>query len=157
MNNQQNETESYEKRSDVPREYTWAVEDLYASDADWKKDLEKLKEIIPQIESFRGKISKSADSLLDFLRLQDEIFVLIDKFANYSLRKADEDTKNTTYQGYKDQTMGVCVEISSALSFAEPEILEIPDDTLKTFYEDQPSLSIYRRCLMIFFGKRRIF
>ncbi len=147
MNNQQNETESYEKRSDVPREYTWAVEDLYASDADWKKDLEKLKEIIPQIESFRGKISKSADSLLDFLRLQDEIFVLIDKFANYSLRKADEDTKNTTYQGYKDQTMGVCVEISSALSFAEPEILEIPDDTLKTFYEDQPSLSIYRRCL----------
>lgn len=58
MNNQQNETESYEKRSDVPREYTWAVEDLYASDADWKKDLEKLKEIIPQIESFAERLAR---------------------------------------------------------------------------------------------------
>ena len=115
MNDQQIKTESYEKRSDVPKEYTWALEDLYASDMDWKKDLEKLKEMIPQIESFRGKLGKGADSLLDFLRLQDEIFVLIDKFTNYSLRKADEDTKNTTYQGYKDQTMGVCVQISSAL------------------------------------------
>ena len=113
MNNQQN---SYEKRSEVPREHTWATEDLYANDADWKKDLEKVKELLPQIESFRGKLGTSADSLLDFLKLQDEIIVQMDKFANYSLRKADEDTKNTTYQGYKDQTMSVCVEISSALS-----------------------------------------
>lgn len=35
--------ENYEKRSDVPKEYTWAVEDLYASDEDWKKDLENIK------------------------------------------------------------------------------------------------------------------
>lgn len=44
MNNQQNETESYEKRSDVPSQYTWALEDLYASDADWKKIWTSLRE-----------------------------------------------------------------------------------------------------------------
>ena len=36
MSNQQN---SYEKRSDVPKEYTWAMEDLYANDSEWQKDL----------------------------------------------------------------------------------------------------------------------
>lgn len=144
MSNQQN---SYEKRSDVPKEYTWAMEDLYASDAEWQKDLEKVRSLLPQIETFRGQLGKSADSLLAFLKLQDDIVVLMDKFANYALRKADENTKNTTYQGYKDQTMSVCVEISSALSFAEPEILELPDAVLNTFYEKQPALLPYKRSL----------
>lgn len=139
--------ESYEKRSDVPKEYTWAVEDLYTSDAEWKQDLEKIKGMIPRIEAYRGKLGEKADNLLDFLKLQDEITVLIDRFANYSMRKADEDTKNTTYQGFKDQTNSVYVTIFSALSFAEPEILEIPDAVLKQFYEKQPGLNQYRRYL----------
>lgn len=139
--------ESYEKRSDVPKEYTWAIEDLYASDEDWKKDLEKIKGMLPQIEAFQGKLGESADNLLDFLKLQDEILVLLDHFANYSLRKADEDTKNTTYQGFKDQTTSVYVAISSALSFAEPEILEIPDADLSAFYQKEPKLNQYRRYL----------
>ncbi len=139
--------ENYEKRSDVPKEYTWAVEDLYASDEDWKKDLENIKGMIPRFEAFQGKLGESADTLLDFLKLQDEVTVLVDRFANYSLRKADEDTKNTTYQGFRDQTTGVCVAISAALSFAEPEILEIPDTVLNGFFEKQPGLNPYRRSL----------
>lgn len=139
--------ENYEKRSDVPKEYTWAVEDLYASDEEWKKDLEHIKGMIPRAEAFQGKLGECADNLLGFLKLQDEITVALDRFANYSFRKADENTKNTTYQGFRDQTTGICVAISSALSFAEPEILEIPDDVLNAFYEKQPGLNQYRRCL----------
>lgn len=139
--------EIYEKRGEVPKEYTWAIEDLYASDEDWKGDLEKIKGMLPQIEAFQGNLGKSADSLLNFLKLQDEITVLLDRFANYSMRRADEDTKNTTYQGFKDQTNGICVAIASALSFAEPEILEIPDAVLHGFYEKQPGLNHYRRFL----------
>ena len=48
--------ENYEKRSDVPKEYTWAVEDLYTSDEDWKKDLENIKGMIPRFEAFQGKL-----------------------------------------------------------------------------------------------------
>ena len=29
-------------REEVAKEYTWALEDLYASEEDWKKDMEKL-------------------------------------------------------------------------------------------------------------------
>lgn len=137
----------FEHRRDVPSKYTWAVEDLYASDDEWKQDLGKIKSYIPKLESYHGTLGENADNLLGFLKLQDEITVLLDRFANYALRKADEDTKNTTYQGYKDQTMGMFVSISSALSFAEPEILEIPDDVLDGFLQKQPKLDEYRRCL----------
>lgn len=138
---------AFEHRSDVPKEYTWAVEDLYAGDDEWKQDLDKIKGYIPKLESYHGTLGENADNLLGFLQLQDEISVLLDRFANYALRKADEDTRNTTYQGYKDQTMGTFVSISSALSFAEPEILGIPDDVLDGFFQGQPKLDEYRRCL----------
>lgn len=142
-----NTTKYYEKRSDVPKEYSWAVEDLYPNDDAWKKDLEQLKNMIPKIEAFQGKLGDSSDSMLAFLELQDELSVLIDRFANYSMRKADEDTKNTTYQGFKDQTNSIFVSISAALSFAEPEILAISDGTLNNFYEKQPALHVYKRFL----------
>ena len=140
-------TRSYEERKDIPKEFTWAVEDLYESDAAWKADLEKIKSMLPQIESYQGTLSKSADTLLCFLKLQDELALLLDRFANYSMRKADEDTRNTTYQGYKDQTTGIYVAVTSALSFAEPEILEIPDAILDSFYQEQPALCTYQRYL----------
>lgn len=135
----------YEKRSDVPKEYTWAIEDLYTSDDAWKEDLENIKNLIPKIESYQGKLGESAQTLLAFLKLQDEVSILLDRFANYSMRKADEDTKNTTYQGFKDQTTGIYVAISSAFSFAEPEILAIPDATLDDFYRTEPNFNVYKR------------
>ena len=100
-----------------------------------------------KIEAYCGKLGESADTLLSFLELQDEISIFLDRFANYSMRKADEDTKNTTYQGLKDQTAGIYVALSSALSFAEPEILAIDDETLNAFYAKNPKLQVYQRCL----------
>lgn len=134
-------------RKDIPIEHTWALEDLYPSDEEWKKDLEKLKEMLPQIESYCGKLGESADTLLSFLKQQDELSIFLDRFANYSMRKADEDTKNTTYQGLKDQTTGIYVALSSALSFAEPEILAISDSILEKFYAQKPELQTYKRYL----------
>lgn len=135
----------FERRKDVPKEYTWATEDLYASDDEWKSELDRLKELPARLEAFQGTLSKSAEQLLKFLRFQDEISVTLDRFANYSMRKADEDTKNTVYQGFKDQTNGIYVAISSALAFAEPEILAIEDSTLEGFFADKPELNVYRR------------
>lgn len=134
-------------RKEIPTEHTWALEDLYASDDEWKKDLDKIRKMLPEIETYCGKLGESADTLLSFLEQQDELSIFLDRFANYSMRKADEDTKNTTYQGLKDQTTGIYVTLSSALSFAEPEILAISDAALEEFYAQRPKLKTYRRYL----------
>lgn len=134
-------------RGEVPEKYTWALEDLYTTEEAWKKDLETLKAMIPQINSYQGKLNESSNSLLGFLKLQDEVSVLLDSFATYAFRKADEDTKNTKWQGCKDQTSSLCVSLASAFSFAEPEILTISDDTLEQFFTKEPALTEYKRYL----------
>lgn len=132
-------------RSEVAEENTWAVSDLYSSDEEWEKDLVQLKESIPEIKAFQGKLGSGSDKLLEYLKLQDELTVKLDTFVTYSHLRADEDTKNTTYQGLKAQATSVMVEISSAAAFADPEILAIPDDTLNKFYSEQKELSVYKR------------
>ena len=81
-------------RSEVAVENTWALEDLYATDDDWKADMERLKSMMQQACGYQGRLSQSSAQLLAFLKLQDDINVVLTDFANYSFRKADEDTRN---------------------------------------------------------------
>ena len=41
-------------RADVPAKDKWAIQDLFATDDDWRAALAKAKEFIPRITAFRG-------------------------------------------------------------------------------------------------------
>lgn len=135
------------KRSEVPEEFKWALEDIYPTDEAWEKDLEKLKAIPEKVASYKGKLGESAEALYEFMQLSDEISVLCDSLGNYAQRRADEDTANPKYQGYMGQIMNAYVEINSAGSFETPELISIPEETINSFYEQKPELKLYKRQL----------
>lgn len=135
------------KRSEVPEEFKWALEDIYPTDEAWEKDLEKLKAIPEKVASYKGRLGESAEALYEFMQLSDEISVLCDSLGNYAQRRADEDTANPKYQGYMGQIMNAYVEINSAGSFETPELIGIPEETINSFYEQKPELKLYERQL----------
>ncbi|MBR1863779.1 MAG: oligoendopeptidase F [Ruminococcus sp.] len=140
-------TERIPKRSEVPAEHTWALEDIYPTDRDWEQDLEKLKVLPEKVAAFKGRLSESAKVLLDFLRMGDDISVLCDSLANYAQRRSDEDTAEPKYQGYIGQLMNAYVAINSAASFETPELIAIEDGVLEDFYRQEPALELYRHHL----------
>lgn len=135
------------KRSEVPEQFKWALEDIYATDEKWTEDLQKLKAMPERIAAFKGRLSESADTLYDFMQLSDEISVLCDSLGNYAQRCSDEDTANAKYQGFIGQLMNAYVAVNSAGSFETPEIISIEEDKLQEFYEDKPELKLYKRAL----------
>lgn len=135
------------KRSEVPEQFKWALEDIYATDEKWTEDLQKLKAMPERIAAFKGRLSESADTLYDFMQLSDEISVLCDSLGNYAQRRSDEDTANAKYQGFLGQLMNAYVAVNSAGSFETPEIISIEEDKLQKFYEDKPELKLYKRAL----------
>ena len=135
------------KRSEVPEQFKWALEDIYATDEKWAEDLQKLKVMPERIAAFKGRLSESADTLYDFMQLSDEISVLCDSLGNYAQRRSDEDTANAKYQGFLGQLMNAYVAVNSAGSFETPEIISIEEDKLQKFYEDKPELKLYKRAL----------
>ncbi len=135
------------KRSEVEKKYTWATEDLFATDALWEEALEAAKAYPERIAAFRGKLAQSPEMLYEYLQLSDEIKVKLERIANYAMRKSDEDTANSFYQGMKGKMMNLFVNIDSADSFSTPEIIAVSDEMLEEFYTKKPELTLYKRKL----------
>lgn len=141
-------------RSEVDPKYTWALEDVYASDDLWKEDLKKARTFPKQLTAYQGRLGESAAILLEFLKLGDEIGILFDALYGYAQRKSDEDTTNSVYQGMASQAMNAMVAVDAASSFETPELLAIPEETLEQFYHDAPELETYRLYLTRIRAKR---
>lgn len=134
-------------REEISSEYKWSIEDIYASDELWENDFHKAQGYSEKIVSFSGELNKSADKLLEFLKLDDELTVLLDSLGNYAQRKCDEDTRVSKYQDMTNRLGMLYVQISGASAFATPEILSIADEDLEKFYSACPDLELYRRSL----------
>ena len=131
-------------RADVPEKDKWAIQDLFATDDDWRAALAKAKEFIPRITAFRGRLAESGAALLSFFRLDDEISLAFDALVHYAQRRSDEDTRVAAYQEMVSQVTRFAVEIQSAAAFETPELLAISDEDMNRLYAEAPELELYR-------------
>lgn len=134
-------------RDQVPEELTWNLKDMFESDDAWLSENEALKALPEQIGAYRGRLGESAETLLQFFRLEDEADLRLGTLIGYASCKGDQDTGNSFYQDLRGKAMATAVAVSSAAAFAAPEIMAIPEDTLNLFYVAQPGLEEYCRSL----------
>jgi len=134
-------------RSEIPVEDTWALEDLYATDADWEAELETLAEDQAYMAGFAGHLGESAEMLYAYLQRMEQVNAKIELLANYCMRRSDEDTRNGTYQAMVGKFMNVVVAFGAATSFETPELMAITDVRLEGFFAEAPGLERYRRYL----------
>ena len=142
------------KRSEVPEEYKWHIQDIYPSDEAFEKELEDTGKYPELFAGYAGSLCTSAEKLLEYMRLDDEVTERAENLANYANRKSDEDTAVSLYSGYCDRVNALFVAIGSAASFAVPEIISISDDDMERFYKEQPALEHYRLALSRIRAKR---
>lgn len=138
------ETNKIPARADVPEKDKWAIQDLFATDDDWRAALAKAKEFIPRSTAFRGRLAESGAALLSFFRLDDEISLAFDALVHYAQRRSDEDTRVAAYQEMVSQVTRFAVEIQSAAAFETPELLAISDEDMNRLYAEAPELELYR-------------
>ena len=116
------------ERNQVPEEQTWNLSHLFETDEKWFAEYESLKEMPAKIVAFQGKLSESAETLLAYCKLEDELKLRLLPLYGYANCKGDEDTANGTYQDMRGKAMSVYVAIAGATSFSIPEIMAIPED-----------------------------
>ena len=140
------EARKIRNREEIPAEDKWAIEDLYATDDAWEQDLKTVSEDQKYLAAFAGKLA-DPENLYAYLRRSEELNVKADRLGNYCMRKADEDTRNATYQAMQGKFMSVFVELGAATSFDTPEIMAIDHEDMERFYGSYPALERYRRYL----------
>lgn len=133
------------KRIEQKVEDTWCLEDMFESDDFWKEEFGRLQRMIFQYEDFEGTLGESADSLLEYLKFNDETNLLMERLYVYANMRYHQDMANSMYQEFAARAQKLMVEISGASAFAEPEILEITTEKINIFFNENPELETYKR------------
>ena len=114
----------------------WRLSDLYENTAAWERALQEAQAQIAAIEAYRGRLGESADTLLAVLRNRSAAERQLVQAYTYAHLHKDTDNGNATYQGMTDRAMQAMVAAQAALSFIEPEILEIAPETLRAWAQE---------------------
>ena len=138
---------AYESREEIDSKYKWDLSSMFPSDEAFEAGLEELKAYCPKLLAFKGKISTSAQALLEFLQLEDKMTLLLYKIINYAERKSDEDTRVAKYQAYVANATSAYTQVGEATSWFAAELLAIPAEFVEKFYAEVPALEFYRRKL----------
>lgn len=135
------------KRSDIAQEYTWNLESIFVTNADWENEYQALSNRIPELEALAGTLEQGGKTLFTVLQARDAVFEKLEALYAYSSMRKDEDTTNSTYQGMQDQAMQLYVRAITAVAFIEPEILALPQAKLDEFVQAYPELKLYEHQL----------
>lgn len=148
------DTHRVPRRDEVPVEYTWDLTLIYASDTAWEEAVVQLEQRLPDITALQGTIGQSAQSLLNILQIQDDVFIQLYQIYRYASHRKDSDSSDPTGQALEERAGSVLARASTALSFIEPEILTIPDTTITQWLQEDEGLQIYDYALRQLIKKR---
>ena len=86
---EQNKAKALPDRNEIEEASTWRLEDIFQTDAEWEKNFKLIKELLPKLTEFKGKLGDSADNLLEALQYEDEISMRLGKLYTYAHMRYD--------------------------------------------------------------------
>lgn len=131
------------QREDIEKRLTWDTSLIYKNDDEFYKEIEESKKIADDLTNYKDKITKNADTLLDFLKDYENLMRKLYKAGVYASLKGDEDTRVSKYQEMTQTISIVDSEISQKLSFITPEILGEDYEKIKSLLEEKEELKVY--------------
>ncbi len=126
----------YETRDEIPAEYKWNLNDIYKNWDEWEAGLQKLQKITDEIVGYQGKLKESPDNLLKVEKLIDDWKILAYKVYTFALLTRDSDTRNQEMNAKLQQAQIMFSKFNTTTSWINPEMLQIPWETMKKWLED---------------------
>ena len=135
------------KRSEVPIEYTWDVESIFATVAAWETAVTQLDTLIAQISQYKGRLHEGPTILANCLAQAEKLQIHARKIFTYAGLNYNADSSNSELAARNDQARGVFARTFAAMSFIQPELLAVGLDTIKEWLTQEERLVHYAHFL----------
>ncbi|MCT1650815.1 oligoendopeptidase F [Staphylococcus saprophyticus] len=117
-------------RSDVPKDETWDITELFSSDEAFYQVLDETLEAAKAFNKQYTERLNHAEMIEVALNAYSDILIQLDRMANYAELNLSVDTANEQAQTLSAKFSTSCGKIASELSFVFSEIIELSDTTL---------------------------
>ena len=134
--------EILKERSELDPQFQWDLTPMFESDAAWETALDSLDTDIESLAAFAGKLT-DAVTIGAYLDASTEVGRKVERLYCYASQRHDEDTRDDKAQSMYARIGSKYVKMAAALSFAQPEILSLPEETLTAIVND-PAVADYK-------------
>lgn len=133
------------KRADIAPEYTWNLEDIFKTPAEWEAAFQSIKESLPRLRAFSGTLVDEV-RILEALTCYAGALEQMELVYVYARLNQDLDTANNAMQALCDKARLLYVELGEATSFFSPELLTLAPERLEKMAA-APEFEHYRMLL----------
>ena len=130
-------------RDEIPQQYQWDVESIFATPEAWETAVSQFQSQLKEIGAFKGRLHEGATVLADYLTAADELATAVGKIFVYASLTYSVDTTNQAAAGRNDRGRGLFGMTMAATAFAQPEMLAIGFDTLRSWLTQDERLAEY--------------
>ncbi|MBN6094496.1 MULTISPECIES: oligoendopeptidase F [Staphylococcus] len=123
-------TRTLQFRSDVPKDETWDITELFSSDEAFYQVLDETLEAAKAFNKQYTERLNHAEMIEVALNAYSDILIQLDRMANYAELNLSVDTANEQAQTLSAKFSTSYGKIASELSFVVSEIIELSDTTL---------------------------
>ncbi len=136
-------TETVPARSAIDKKYTWNAESMFATPAAWEAEVQNILESIPAVKQFQGRLKEGPATLIEALQACQALFLRTDQMYVYAGFAYAVNTTDQTATAMSGKAQGVAGQVFGAISFINPELIEIGEPTLRGWLQSEPHLALY--------------
>ena len=132
----------------------WNFELIYKNKNEYQNDFNFIKTNIEKIASFQGKLN-DFKCLKSLLELNEEIDIKLSKVFTYANMNFDLNQKNIEALNEYQLVYSLYMQLISASSYIDSELISLGKDTLLTFIDEDKSLTKYRYMIEKLFANEK--
>lgn len=132
------------ERSEVEKKDQWDIEAMYSDEQQWESEYQQVEKESEDFEKYAGRLCESAKTLLAAMKAADALSLKTERIYTYAKMRRDEDNRKAVSQTMADQSQRLIALVYARMSFVEPEILALSEETLMGFLEEEKGLQLYR-------------
>ena len=136
------------QRADIPAQFRWDFSPIFASWEAWEAGLRDMETRMDAFARLEGTLARGPQALLDAYKAYDEIGKLQYRVYRFPQLQRDVDTRDQAVSGRFQRVGAVFARFEAATSWFTPELLKIPEATVRAWLDATPALTPYRYTIL---------
>ena len=130
-------------RSEVALEDTWDATSVFATEAEWEAEFDRVAASLPDLQEFKGHLGSGPDAVADFFEAAERVLRSLGRIQVYATMFTAVDSSDQAASARAERVRSLGARVNAALSFSEPEMLNIGIPRLQTWAGEHERLRVY--------------
>jgi len=132
------------RREEIAERFKWNLEDIFPNWEEWESAYKRLDAGIERYAALKGTLASGPAKLLEAFKLSEELGQLAYRVWYFPSLRYDEDQRDNTVNARRQQVQILFAKWKQAESWFNPELLQIPLETVRGWMDTSEPLRLYR-------------